>query len=126
VTFQQQLGEGDDFLGLGQPACAAVLSGQPPGRRFEHHVAAAAQCRDVVDGRGVLPHLGVHGRCEQHRTSRGQQRRGQQVVGAAVGGTRKQVGGGGRDDHEVGGLADGDVRHLRHVVEHPGLHGLTG
>ena len=43
-----------------------------------------------------------------------------------MGGTRQQVGGGGRDDDQVGALADRDVRHPRHVLEHPGLDRLAG
>ena len=61
---------------------------------------------------GMEPHLGVHRRREHHRTAGGQQRGGQQVVGAACDGPRQQVGGRGGDDHEVGLLADADVRHL--------------
>ena len=123
---QQQLGERGDLLGLGQTACAAVGARQAPGRGFENDGAAAAQRRDVVDGRRVKPHLGVHRRREQHRTSRGQQRRGQQVVGTARNGAGQQVSGGRRDDDEVGFLADSDVRHLVDVIPDAGVHGVSG
>ena len=126
AAVQQQLGERGDLLGLGQPACAAVGAGEPAGRGFEHDGAAAAQRRDVVDGRRVQPHLGVHRRREQHRTSRGQQRRGQQVVGTAGDGAGQQVGGGRCDDDEVGLLADADVRHLVDVLEDAGVHRVPG
>ena len=113
---QQQLRQRGDLLGLGQSARAAVRAGQPARRRLEHDGPAAPQGGDVVDGGGVEPHLGVHRGGEQHRTSRGQQRRGQQVVGAAGDRPGQQVGGGGSDDDEVGLLADPDVRNLGDVV----------
>ena len=126
VPFQQKLGECGDLLRLRQPARAAVRAGEPPECRFEHHSATAPQRGHVVDGRRVLPHLGVHRRCEQHGTSRREQRRGQQIVGPARNGASQQVGSGRRDDHQIGTLADGDVRHLRDVLEHPGLYRLAG
>ena len=45
--------------------------------------AAAPERGDVGLGRGVQPHLGVHGGREDHRAVRGQQHIGQQVVGPA-------------------------------------------
>ena len=41
-------------------------------------------------------------------------------------GTRQQVGGGGRIIDQVGALADGDVRHPRHVLEYSGLDWFAG
>ena len=96
------------------------------GRRLEDDSAAAAQGGHVVDGGGVKPHLGVHRGCEQHRTSGGQQRGGQQVVGPARDGAGEQVRGGGRDDDEVGFLPDPDVRHLVDVIPDAGVDGVTG
>ena len=126
AAVQQQLGERGDLLGLGQAAGAAVGAGQAAGRGFENDCAAAAQRRDVVDGRRVKPHLGVHRRREQHGTSRGQQRRGQQVVGTARDRAGQQVSGGRRDDDEIGFLADADVRHLVDVIPDAGVHGVSG
>ncbi len=120
------MGQRGDLLGLGQPSCAAVGAGEPAGRRFEDDGAAAAQRGHVVDGGGVEPHLGVHRGCEQHGTSGGQQRGGQQVVGAAGDGAGQQVRGGGRDDDEVGFLPDPDMRHLVDVVPNAGVTGLPG
>ncbi len=123
---QQQLGQRGDLLGFRQPAGAGVGTRQPTGRRFQDDRAAAAQRGDVVDGGRVKPHLGVHGGCEQHGTSRGQQRRGQQIVGAARHGAREQVCGGRGDHNEVGFLADSDVRHLMDVVPDAGMDRLAG
>ena len=61
-----------------------------------------------------------------HRAARGQQRVGEQVVGEAVGGLGQQVGGGRRDDHQVGVLADADVRHLVDVGPDLGGDRLAG
>jgi hypothetical protein len=43
-----------------------------------------------------------------------------------VGGPGQQVGGGGHDEHEVGALPEAHVRHLGHVGEHAGVHGVAG
>ncbi len=116
----------EDLLGLGQPALAGVLAGQPPLGGLDDERAPAAQRRDVVLGGGVLPHLGVHRGDEHDRAAGGEQRVGQQVVGEAVRGLGQEVGGRRRHDHEVGVLADPDVRDLVHVVPHLGRHRLAG
>ena len=74
----------------------------------------------------MLPHLGVHGRRVQHRAPRGEQRGGQQVPGHPGGGPGQQVGGGGRDQDQVGSLPDPDVRHLGHAGPHVSGHRLAG
>ena len=85
---------------------------QPADGGVEHDGPAAAQQRHVRLGRGVLPHLGVHGRRVQDRAPGGQQRGGQQVPGHPGRGAGHQVGGRGGDQDEIGGLAQPDVRHL--------------
>ena len=65
----------EDLLRLGQPTRAGVDAGEPADGGLDHVCAASTQRRDVVLGRRVLPHLGVHGRCEHDRTARHQQRR---------------------------------------------------
>jgi hypothetical protein len=74
----------------------------------------------------VQPHLGVHGRDEHDRTRGGEQGGGQQVVGAAHGRAREQVGGGRRDDDELGVLPDAHVGHLGHVRPHVGRDRVAG
>ena len=71
---------------------SAPVSRPSAGSMTRH--AALAQRGDVGLGGGVLPHLGVHRRGEDHRAAGGQQRVGEQVVGQAVGGLGQQVGGG--------------------------------
>ena len=87
---------------------------------------AGAQGGDVRDGRRVLPHLRVHRGREHHGTARGQQGRGEQIVGAAVRGSRHQVGGRRGDDDEIGVLAEAHMRHLRDVGEDTRVHGVAG
>ena len=73
----------------------------------------------------MLPHLGVHGGREQHRTARGQQGGGQQIIGPAGDGAGQHIGGGRRHDHQIRLLADAHMRHLVDVVENPGVHRET-
>ena len=108
-------GERGDVGRFGQPAGAGVGAGQPADRRRQHDRAAPAERGHVLLGGGVQPHLGVHGGREHHRARGGQQRRGEQVVGAAVRGAGQQVGGGRGDDDEVGALPDPHVRDLGDV-----------
>ena len=68
----------------------------------------------------------MHRGGEQHRTSRGQQRRGEQIVGAARNGAGQQVSGGRCDHDEIGFLPDADVRHLVDVIPDAGVHGVSG
>ena len=86
----------------------------PPARRplsGLHDVdAAAAQHAQVVLHGGVLPHLGVHGRAHQDRRPGGEQDVGEQVVADAGGVEARGPGGGGRDEHQVGRLAEVGVR----------------
>ena len=58
----------------------------------------------------MLPHLGVHGRGDEHRRPGGEQGGGEQVVGDPRRVLPEQFGGGGRHDHEVGPLAEVGVR----------------
>lgn len=126
VAFQQQVGQGGDLLGFGQPARPAVRPGEAPGGGLEHHRAPPAQRGHVVDGGRVQPHLGVHGRREQHRASGGEQRGGQQIVGPAVHRARQQIRRRRRHHDQVGLLAELDVRDLGNVVEDAGVHRLAG
>ena len=63
---------GHDVGGVGQPSCTDVAPGQAPARRLDHVHPSPSQQGDVVGHRRVLPHLGVHGRAEQHRRPGGQ------------------------------------------------------
>ena len=120
------LADGEEVLGLGQPARPGVAPGQPPGGRGHDVHATLAERGDVGLGGRVVPHLGVHGRRHDDRAAGGEQHVGEQVVGLAGRGAREQVGGRGRDDDEVGLLADPHVRHLGDVAPDVGVHRLAG
>ena len=107
-----------DVGGLGQPARADVAAGQPPGRRVAPRARPAAQPGDVVDHGRVLPHLGVHGRAEQHGGAGRQQGGGEQVRRDPRRVAADQAGGGRGDQDQIGGLAQPGVRdRLRFVPQ---------
>ena len=60
----------------------------------------------------MLPHFGMHRRCEKDRASGSEQGVGQQVVGEPVRGLGEQVCSRRRDDDEIGDASDQDVRDL--------------
>ena len=80
----------------------------------------------TFDGGRVQPHLGVHRRRTQHRASRGEQGRGQQIVGAAVYGPGQQIGGGRRYYDQISLLAEVDMRNRGNVLENAGAHRMAG
>ena len=116
----------EDLHRVRQPALAGVDAGEAAHGGLDDDGSPAAQRRDVLLGGGVLPHLGVHGRCEDDRTAGGEERVGEQVVGEAVGRPGEQVGGGGGDDDQVGGLPDPYVRHLVDIGPDLGGDGVPG
>ena len=102
---------------IGEAAFAHVAAREPTGLRVDHVHAATAQGGQVLLHRGVLPHLGVHRRSDQHRGPGGEQRGGEQVVGDPGRVLPEQLGSGGRDHDQVGRLAEMGVRdHLSRGV----------
>ena len=117
--FGQQDGDRRrQFARVRQSAGSGVGPGQSADVGVEHHRAASAQQCDVVAGRGMLPHLGMHGGGEQHRGAGGQQHVGEQVVGPAAGGASQQVSRSRRDHDQVALLSNPYVRHLVGVAPH--------
>ena len=53
----------NDAVDLGHTPDTRIVAGERPGSRINHHHATFAQHRDVVHGRWVLPHFGMHSRC---------------------------------------------------------------
>ena len=74
----------------------------------------------------MLPHLGVHGRREEHRASRGQQGGGQEIIGSAGDSAGQQIGGGRNNHDEVGLLTKANMRDVGDILEYPGVHGVSG
>jgi hypothetical protein len=72
---------GHDGGGIGEASRADVAAGQA-ARLGPHDVHTPfGQRGEVVLDRGVLPHLGVHGRADHHRAPGWREGGGQQVVG---------------------------------------------
>ena len=115
-------GLGHDVLGLGQAPHAGVGAGQGPAGGVNDPQAATAQGGDVVHGGRVEPHLGVHGRGQDHRGGRGQDGGGEQVVGPPRRQAGQEVGAGRGDQDQLGPLADRHVLHGLGVVEEAGGH----
>ena len=96
---------------------------RPESRVDDHARPALAACRRWPGSPGAAT-----SRCaspeRRRRAAGGQQRGGEQVVGPPGGRPGQQIGGGRRDEHQIGLLSEPDVRHLVGVVEHRVCTGL--
>ena len=63
--------------------------------RIDHIHAARAQCCEILLRRRVLPHVHVHRRRNNHRSFRGEVKRGEKIFGDAVREFSEDVGSGG-------------------------------
>jgi hypothetical protein len=125
TAVQHRPGQRRDLGRFGQPTGAGVRSGEPADRRFDDQRASFPQRRHVGPGGRVLPHFGVHRGDEDDRAPGGQQRRGEQVVGAPGGRPGHQVGGSGHDQDEVRRPTDPHMRDLVGVVPYLGAHRMS-
>ena len=118
---------GDDRVGLGQATAPAQAGCERAAVRLHHGHAACAQRGDVGGDRRVFPHPAVHRRCDQDGTARGQQQRGEEVVGKAVRRFRDEIRGGRRNDDRRRPLGKGDVLDgvLTLRIEQVGQHGAA-
>ncbi len=123
--LEQQGGQIEDLVGFGHAPGTGVLACQPTRGRFDDHGTAATQRRDVVDGRGMLPHLGVH-RGHEHHGARAVSRvavRRSSARPATARAMRSAVAG-------AMTTRSASCRAGRaapaHLGEHPGLHGIAG
>ncbi len=103
---------GHDIEHLGEASVAGLAAGEIAGTRPDEAHAAAAQDVQIVARRGMVPHAHVHRRRDQDRLVGRQQRGGGEIVGDALGHARQDIGGGGRDDDEVGLARQADMPHL--------------
>ena len=100
---EQRLGGRDDLERLGHAADAGLAAlGHLAGVRADERDAVGCELREVAPRRLVAPHARVHRRREQDRLVGREQHRGGEIVGEAVRHLGHQVGGGRRDDDEVG------------------------
>ncbi len=103
--------------------------GQAPGAVFAaRHLAlvgvddinaVVAQLRDIALRRRVLPHAHVHRGHREHRRVGREQQRGGKVVGVPRRHLGDEVGGGGRNDDQVGLARQLDMSHLDLILEVP-------
>ncbi|MNF46739.1 hypothetical protein D3C84_279140 [compost metagenome] len=116
------------FLGFQHAAEADVATGLAAGGRAEQAQAALGEEFQVGLGRRVAPHGLVHGRGQGHGGVGGQHQGAQQVVRHALGQARHDVGGGRRDQHQVGPAGQLDMPHGRFGggVEQVKVHGVPG
>src|SRR5439155_13569669 len=105
----------EDRLRLRHAPGTELAAGHGPVLGPDEEDAVGLQGREVPLGGGVAPHAYVHRRRHQHRLVGGQQGGGGKVAGEAVRRLGHQVGGRGRDDHEVGRARELNVAHLGFV-----------
>jgi hypothetical protein len=118
---------GQDGLRLAHPARSLGRSfGQRADLGADHRHTPGAQPVEVGLGLRVGEHLVVHGRRHQHRRDGREQQGGEQIVGEALRHPRQQMGRGGRHDHEVGPLAQADVRKRPARLPDRAQHGAPG
>jgi hypothetical protein len=98
-----------DLIGFGEPARSVHPAGQEAMVGFDDDVAALPEDIHVFLSGRMRPHVAVHGRGQDYRTGKCQIGSGQKIIRVAVGKTREQVRGGGRQHHYVVVLGHGDV-----------------
>jgi hypothetical protein len=110
AAAQNRFRRGGDLQRLRHPADTGFIGfGHLAGIRADEGDAVARQLRDIAFGRGVGPHQRIHRGRDQHRTVGGKQDRGGKIVGVALRHLRHQVGGGGRDDDQIGVAGEADM-----------------
>ena len=116
---EERLDRGDDLERLGDPSHAALAIGERAVIRPDLQDAARPQQRQVRLRRPVMPHHDVHRRRDEDLLVGGEQRRGGEVVRHPCRHAGEQIGGGGRDDDQIGLARQADMPHLALVGERP-------
>ena len=111
----------NNVAGLRHPPRSAIRTGQLARFGADNADAARAQRLDIGDRRGVLPHLGVHRRSDEHGSSARKNGVAEKVVGLAGRDLGDRIGRSRRDNDDVCGLADGDVSNLVHTLVEVGV-----
>ena len=104
----QQIG---DFCGFAHASHAAFAAGLFAVGGHQDVYAVGLQLSDVAAVGGFEPHFCIHGGGENQGAFAGGGHFRNQVVGYAVGDFGNGVGGGGGNQHDVGGAGGVDVRH---------------
>ena len=111
LRLQQLLGRRDDLVGFGEPSLANPSARQVSGSRIDDVHAACDQGLEVLGDRGMIEHVRVHRRGNEHRRARRGVKRGQEIVGQAVRELADRIGRGRRDEQQI------DVRGNRDVLD---------
>ncbi|MCY4505213.1 MAG: bifunctional phosphopantothenoylcysteine decarboxylase/phosphopantothenate--cysteine ligase CoaBC [Hyphomicrobiales bacterium] len=101
-----------NLLWLAQPPRALFAARQVAARWRQNMCAARPQLAQIVLRRGMLPHRHIHGGRYQKRRSAGKQNRAGEVIGQPVRGFGYQIGGGGRNQHQIGGARQPNMPEL--------------
>ena len=114
---EQPFDRGDDFQRFGHASGAGLAAlGHLADVRSDEEDAVLLQLRAVAPGRGVRPHSRVHRRRHQHRLVGRQKHRGCEIVGEAAGELGHQIGGGRRDDDQIGFARQPDMADIMLVL----------
>ena len=112
---QQPVGGGEYLGRFGHPPGPELAAGHVALIRADHMDAVAGQHRQIALRRRVLPHPHVHRGRDQHGLVRRHKQGGGEVIRMPPRHLRHQIGGGGRDDQQIGGAGKLDMPHLRLV-----------
>ena len=100
---------GNDVVQFRQSPGPDRAAGEFSHSRLHDPSAARPEGGQVLAGRGMLPHVRVHGRRQHERTAKGKMGRAEEIVGEPQRELGQHVRGGGRDKQDVSALSDIDV-----------------
>lgn len=118
----------DDFVHVPEPPESFVAAGENSFFGADESDAAGFEFCDVFLRGGMMPHFPVHGGRDDERRGRSEHDFGKRAVSETVREFGDNVGGGGRDEDEIGVVGELDV--LRSpafaLVEDAGENGILG
>ena len=102
-------GSCDDLFGIGKSSLANHATSEIAAARFDDVDTAVSQDLEVRLGRGMLPHIHVHGGRDDDGRGGRQIERAEEVVGNALRELRDNIGRSRRDQQAVDRLGNGDM-----------------
>ena len=120
------LKRGQDSLFIGQTPLTQAAGRQRALLRFDDDGSACAQSSDMLHDGGMVPHVPVHGRREDHRTVGREEHGGEEVVCESEGGFGQAIGGGRRNDDGLRLFREREVKHLLVRFKEVGRHMRAG
>ena len=116
----------EDRLRACEPASTRVAAGEAPRLGLDHGDAAVAERAEVLLDRGLRPHRVVHGRCDDYRTARCEQRGRDDVIRTSGGDPADDIGRRRSDKDQLRPVAQRDVRLWRAIGRpQPGQRGVS-